>query len=104
MLLGVRQLGHRAAVGEVVGQEGGVVTEAAVAARLVRQPALAARLPDRLDPGLVDVDDRADVGDRAVVGATQLLDQQPQVLLVGRIGAGEAGRSDARAARRARRR
>ena len=37
VLLGRRQLGHRAAVGDVVGQEGGVVAEAAVAARLGRE-------------------------------------------------------------------
>ena len=98
MLLRGTQLGHRPAVAEIVGDERRVVAEAAVPARALGQPPLAARLTKRLGAVLVDVGDRADVGDGAVVGPADLGEEQVEVLVVGRIVTGVTGRADAGAA------
>ena len=67
VLLARRQLGHRALVaGVVVRDEGGVVAEAAAAARLVRERALAAAVHDLLAPARLDVGERAHVRHPAV--------------------------------------
>ena len=81
VLLGVAQLGHRAVGRAVVGQEGGVVAEAALAARLLRERARAALLEDvLLTAGGVDLGERADVRDRAA--GRRLAQQLREVLAV----------------------
>ncbi len=84
---------------DVVGHEGGVVAEAAVAARLVRERAGAASLDDLLGAVLVDVGQRADVRERRAGG--RLAQELGEVLLVGGVLAGIARRAHAgRAAER----
>src|SRR4029079_6163954 len=71
----------------------------AAAARLHRQLAAAAPLEEVLGVGLVDVGDNADVSDAAVVARCGPLPQElGQVLLVGCVLTGIAGRAHARSA------
>ena len=77
------QLGHGPLVtGVVVRHEGGVVAEAALAARLVRQPPLAAPVHDLLAPARLHVGQRAHVRHAAVAVRRHLAEQLRQVLLI----------------------
>ena len=99
LLLG-RQLGHRAAVARVVGHEGGVVAEAAVAARLAR-PACPRSVPRTSSsrPARVHVGERADVGHATVAVGRHLAQQLGEVLLVAsRRSPGVARRAHTRCA------
>ena len=100
VLLGVAQLGGGALVvgAGVVGDEGRVVAEAALAARLLDQAPLPARLEDVLGAVLFDQGERADVEAPALVaGRGDLAQELLQVLLVARPLAAVAGRVDPRA-------
>src|SRR3954447_21963077 len=66
VLLVRRELGHRASVVAVSGDERGVVAEAAVAPGVVRERALAAPLDDVRRAAGIHECQRAHVGDRAV--------------------------------------
>src|SRR6476661_8287745 len=95
VLLVRRELGHRAAVIAVGRQERGVVAEAAVAARLVRERPLATLL-DHVDAtARLGVRERADVRDAPIAVVRHLVEELGEVLLVRRVLAGVAGRVDA---------
>src|SRR6186997_62299 len=97
LLLGERELGEGALVvaAGLVGDEDGVVAEAAAAAALAQQRALAAGFEEVLVAALVDEGDRADVGGAAVaVGGRDFAQQLRQVLLVAGAFAGVAGGVD----------
>jgi hypothetical protein len=90
------QLGHGALVaGVVVRHEGGVVPEAAAAARVVRQRPFAATVHQMLPPARLHVRDRAHVGDARVAVGRDFAQQLGEVLLVGGAVTGVAGRPDA---------
>src|SRR5829696_6229632 len=93
VLLGVGELGHRAggwAPGLVVREEGRVVAEPSLAARVGRERALAAALEDLLDAlGGVDVSQCADIREPAT--GRRLTQQFGEVVAVARVRAGVAG-------------
>src|SRR4051794_13191889 len=91
VLLGIAELGHRAA-GSLVGDEDRVVAEAPATARRGRQRARAAALEERLGPLGGDVGDDAHVARAAA--RRGLAVELGQVLGVRRILAREAGRPD----------
>src|SRR5579884_2085590 len=97
VLLLVGQLRHRSLAVEVVGQEHGVVAEAALAARgrRHRAPALAEEQP-LVSVARVHVRERADIAKCAARG--RLADQLPEVLLVARAEPGVACRAHPRPA------
>src|SRR5215216_5572822 len=68
---------------------------AAGAARRLGERSLAAALDEPLVAVFVDVCERRHVGDRSVLLAGQLAQQEIQILLVGRVRAGKAGRTGA---------
>ena len=92
------QLGHRAALRAVVGEEGRVVAESPVAARLEGERPLTATVDQLLPPTRLHVRERADVSHPPVAVRRHLGEQLGQVLLVTGALAGEAGRPHARCA------
>ena len=104
VLLGLAQLRHRAHVvgAGVVGDEGRVVAEAALAAGLLDQLPLAARLEDVLGAVALDQRQRADVGGAPLLARRGDLAQQlVEVLPVGRALARRSGPNGSPAGRRA---
>src|ERR1700722_7010436 len=93
----VVELGHRDVAGVLVGEEGGVVAEAPLAARMLSEATGAAPLEDALYAGHgIDVGERAHIGERTAGGS--LGEQLGEVLLVGGVLAGVAGRAHSRCA------
>jgi len=96
VLLRRGELGHRAVVVGVVGDEDRVVAEAAAAAALAEEEAFAVRLEDVLGAVLFDQGEDADVGGATLAaGGVDFADQLVEVVVVARPGAGVAGGVDA---------
>src|SRR5215208_7984620 len=95
MLLRRSELGHRPAVVRpgVVGDERRVVAEATGSTRRVRQRALATALEDRFGAVLVHQGDGTDVGHPPILLYPDLLEQLGEVLLIGGVLPGVAGRA-----------